>query len=391
MSPAFHHLVFWTAHVPNIQETITVKFDTMENVTFDVNSTGRSLPSNQTFSGHGTSSLPMLAVYVARMVATYTNAPVAAGITVSNFFLLFLYARKKKVRNNVRIFVANLAVFDFQRGCIILPLLEFLPHETLEENTTGRVCAFLRGYTNSVFFVAHLGHLLIGLDRFLAISLPFRHENIMSKRNCWIFIIISWIIGLLVSFGPSLGVPVIPGVLDKVTCHGYTVSGTGYTLLIVTYSLLIVFIEVFLYGGMYYIANKHTKEIAKLEIGVREQAKKRAKKNNKAAITTLVTTGLFIFCWVPYTLAFAFMSLCLSTGTRTCVLPPAESVALFACLGVVSNIQPLLNPIIFAFRDAGNRQCMKEMLCFCMPGKNRVAAAETSEMQNRVTSVAATT
>ncbi|KAF7697444.1 dopamine receptor D1b [Silurus meridionalis] len=301
---------------------------------------------------------------------------------------------RSKVTN---FFVISLAISDLLVAILVMPwkaateIVGFWPF--------GAFCNIWVAFDIMCSTASILNLCVISVDRYWAISSPFRYERKMTPKVAFIMISVAWTLSVLISF--------IPVQLNwhKTQSAGYSELNSTYAELsqdncdsslnrtyAISSSLISFYIPVAImivtYTRIYRIAQKQIRRISALERAA-ENAKNRYssmgnsssidsessfkisfKRETKVLKTLSVIMGVFVFCWLPFFILNCMVPFC----------EPNESVD-FPCINTTTFdvfvwfgwANSSLNPIIYAF-NADFRKAFSSLLgCqnVC-PGSNSI-------------------
>jgi len=126
------------------------------------------------------------------------------------FVIIFIFRRKKLLKQPPNIFFVNLAIADFLATLLCVPF--YIITVGAESWTFGDNDCVRRGFCRAVaFFLSTL--LLVSVyflaavafDRFIAIVYNWQYERLMSVKRAWIAVVICWIAALLCASPPAYG------------------------------------------------------------------------------------------------------------------------------------------------------------------------------------------
>ncbi|XP_077388769.1 D(1) dopamine receptor-like [Festucalex cinctus] len=277
-------------------------------------------------------------------------------------------------------FVISLAVSDLLVAILVMPwkavseIAGFWPF--------GSFCDTWVAFDIMCSTASILNLCVISLDRYWAISSPFRYERKMTPKVAFVMISAAWTLSVLISFIPvqlnwhkarttsfgSLSSPSSTFLRSNVTSENCD-SSLNRTYAIST-SLISFYIPVAImlvtYTQIYRIAQKQIRRISALERAA-ESAKNRHdsmgggssiadsessfkmtfKRETKVLKTLSVIMGVFVCCWLPFFVLNCMVPFCeQSSGGEAfpCVSPTTFDV--FVWFGWANSS---LNPIIYAF------------------------------------------
>ncbi|XP_043983877.1 D(1) dopamine receptor-like isoform X1 [Gambusia affinis] len=317
---------------------------------------------------------------------------------------------RSKVTN---FFVISLAVSDLLVAILVMPwkavteIAGFWPF--------GSFCDTWVAFDIMCSTASILNLCVISLDRYWAISSPFRYERKMTPKVAYVMISVAWTLSVLISFIPvqlnwhkAQGKPYKPLTEALVSLGSNTTSlrtsencdsSLNRTYAIST-SLISFYIPVAImvatYTQIYRIAHRQIRRISALERAA-ESAKNRHnsvgrgssiaesessfkmtfKRETKVLKTLSVIMGVFVCCWLPFFILNCMVPFCeQSSGEAfTCISPTTFDV--FVWFGWANSS---LNPIIYAF-NADFRKAFSILLgCHRLyPGGHNVETASLNK------------
>nr|XP_015204898.1 PREDICTED: D(1A) dopamine receptor [Lepisosteus oculatus] len=310
---------------------------------------------------------------------------------------------RSKVTN---FFVISLAVSDLLVAILVMPwkaiteIAGFWPF--------GSFCNIWVAFDIMCSTASILNLCIISVDRYWAISSPFRYERKMTPKVAFIMISVAWTLSVLISFIPvqlnwhkaqttSFSEP-------NVSYRGLPLDNCDSSLnrtYAISSSLISFYIPVAImivtYTRIYRIAQKQIRRISALERAA-ESAKNRHssmgnsssmetessfkmsfKRETKVLKTLSVIMGVFVCCWLPFFILNCMVPFCEHTLPSGNDFPCISSTTfdVFVWFGWANSS---LNPIIYAF-NADFRRAFSILL-----GCNRLCptsnAIETVSINN---------
>uniref|UniRef100_A0A4W5NL96 Dopamine D1 receptor n=1 Tax=Hucho hucho TaxID=62062 RepID=A0A4W5NL96_9TELE len=271
---------------------------------------------------------------------------------------------RSKVTN---FFVISLAVSDLLVAVLVMPwkavteVAGFWPF--------GSFCDTWVAFDIMCSTASILNLCVISVDRYWAISSPFRYERKMTPKVAFVMISVAWTLSVLISFIPvQLNWHKAPQDLDN--CN-FSLNRT-YAISTSLISFYIpVIIMVVTYTQIYRIAHRQIRCIATLERAA-ESAKNRHnsmgegdgessisesessfkmtfKRETKVLKTLTLIVGVFVCCWLPFFILNCMVPFCEpsprgAAASFTCISPTTFDV--FVWFGWANSS---INPIIYAF------------------------------------------
>lgn len=302
---------------------------------------------------------------------------------------------RSKVTN---FFVISLAISDLLVAILVMPwkaateIVGFWPF--------GEFCNVWVAFDIMCSTASILNLCVISVDRYWAISSPFRYERKMTPKVACLMISVAWTLSVLISFIPvqlnwhkaqSASYAQLngtfPGDLPPDNCDSslnrtYAISSSLISFYIPVAIMIVT------YTRIYRIAQKQIRRISALERAA-ESAKHRHssmgnslsmesessfkmsfKRETKVLKTLSVIMGVFVCCWLPFFILNCMVPFCEAEGTTDFPCISSTTFDVFVWFGWANSS---LNPIIYAF-NADFRKAFSILLgCHRLcPGSNAI-------------------
>ncbi|XP_063076418.1 D(1) dopamine receptor [Engraulis encrasicolus] len=329
-------------------------------------------PSNSTGRVSGMDEFPnrilMTCVFLLLILWTlFGNFAVCAAV------LRFRHLRAK-VTN---IFIVSLALSDLLVAVLVMPWKAAA--EVLGHWPFGTFCNTWVAFDIMCSTASILNLCVISLDRYWAISSPFRYERKMNKRLALLVVSLTWILSGVISLVPvqlqwHKAEQVTEAKLSNQTAENCDSSlSRAYAIWSSLVSFYIpVAIMIVTYTKIYQIAHIQIKKITSLEraadaaacrsnVSPYPRQKMKLSKETKLLKTLSIIMGVFVCCWFPFFVMNCIIPFCQGTQNDRPKCVSETTFAIFMWLGWCNSS---LNPIIYAF-NADFREAFVRLLDCC--------------------------
>ncbi|XP_061754657.1 dopamine receptor D1b [Nerophis ophidion] len=321
---------------------------------------------------------------------------------LGNTLVCAAVAKFRHLRSKVtNFFVISLAISDLLVAILVMPwkaateIMGFWPF--------GAFCNMWVAFDIMCSTASILNLCVISVDRYWAISSPFRYERKMTPKVACLMISVAWTLSVLISFIPvqlnwhkahttsyaelNLSYPgdLPPDNCDSRLNRSYAISSSVISFYIPVAIMIVT------YTRIYRIAQKQIRRISALERAA-ESAKNRHssmgntsniesessfkmsfKRETKVLKTLSVIMGVFVCCWLPFFILNCMVPLCDPNLLNHAAGFPCISHTTFDVFVWFGWANSSLNPIIYAF-NADFRKAFSILLgCHRLcPGSNTI-------------------
>uniref|UniRef100_A0A672UAQ6 D(1B) dopamine receptor n=1 Tax=Strigops habroptila TaxID=2489341 RepID=A0A672UAQ6_STRHB len=309
---------------------------------------------------------------------------VAAGSLLALLILWTLFGnvlvcaaivRYRHLRSKVtNIFIVSLAVSDLLVAVLVMPWKAVA--EVAGYWPFGAFCNVWVAFDIMCSTASILNLCVISVDRYWAISSPFRYERKMTQRLALVMISVAWALSVLISFIPVQlnwhkgGDLVAAESCDSSLNRTYAISSSLISFYIPVAIMIVT------YTRIYRIAQVQIRRISSLERAVEHaescrsshidchhhtSLKSSIRKETKVLKTLSVIMGVFVCCWLPFFILNCVVPFCESSPSDPHAGLPCVSETTFNIFVWFGWANSSLNPIIYAF-NADFRKVFSNLL-----------------------------
>lgn len=261
--------------------------------------------------------------------------------------------RNKKLQTITNYFLVSLAVADFLVGALAIPCALIIDLGISYHNYS--LCIFVLSMLIILTQSSIFSLLLVAVERYIAIVLPFHYRRLMKPRIAKLVILLTWVLACVMGLIPLMGFQR----RYKRTQHCIFVYVVNMTYMVyinffgsVLTSLLVMF---FIYAHIFITVRKHVKNIANMRTISAKQARKNVGIGRKVRKATSIFLILFLFiiCWIPLHILN-----CVTLFCPRCTVP----LQLTLTAVILSHANSVFNPLIYAYRMKSFHQAFKSII-----------------------------
>ena len=272
------------------------------------------------------------------------NGLLSLTAILGNVVIIFALQKASSIPTTSRILMQSLAATDLSVGVLGHPLYIAVIAGIRQSYGCENIHEILMAFfilSASLVFVSFQMVILIGVDRFLAITLHLRYNELVTPKRVVIIVAGVWIFTL-------------SAVFIGVFCY----FQAGEMVLVVCGYVSMLLLSI-IYTKVYFVARRHQ---ASINNQAQVTSNLNLARNKNLAIKTLFVFAVFEVCYLPYLIAL------------TVLLVSGPSVVLQGTVQFTTVLMMLnssLNPIVFGWKMAEIRQIVKskfKTLFYCTLG-----------------------
>ena len=286
----------------------------------------------------------------------YVTAECVTGAlsVLGNSFVLLAIWRTRALRTVTNCFIGSLAAADVLVGIVIPPTV-LLPYRGLPKEFYG--CVLLNTVVVLITNISVLNLLAVALERFLAISDPFRYQRLMTVKRAMVVVLITWVVAILLGLVPIMGWNL--GQERFKTCSFIEVIDMKYMVYLNFFGVIIpplVFMLVIYLYIFHIIRKQQRRTVTHLTVLSRDERRnvRQQKREVRGAKGLAYVIILFAVCWIPLHIMNCFI---LFDPEKAAPFP-----ALLAAI-VLSHANSFVNPFLYAFSNSQFKRAMERLLC----------------------------
>ena len=290
----------------------------------------------------GTENKDLRSWYIANCVV---NAFLTITAIILSSVTIQVLLKTSSLPKTLKTLLLSLAVSDLGVGLLVEPLYFGLLVSWVQgNNSTGGSCSTFLLMSVLFSVASFLGVMALSVDRFLAIHLHLRYQELVTHKRVVAAVISIWVFTSSLSLFRWLG-------SKKVTSVFLAIMGVACFAL-----------SAVLYFKIYLAVRRHRNQIHALQV---QQVVEDGEMNNfarlrKSALATFYVYLVFLLCYLPSACAFFVVAIFgSSTGVKS----------YFICSTTVVFLNSSLNPVIYCWKMRHIRRAIMDMLRNVLPSQ----------------------
>ena len=279
-------------------------------------------------------------LYTVLVVNCFINAILSFTAIVLNIITIQALRKTSSLSKTLKTLLLSLAISDVGVGLVVQPLYVASHAMKIEQNTDNIAFHTVeKAYLiQSILFgfASYFGVVLLTVDRFLAIHLHLRYQELVTYKRVVAVVISVWLLSALISFlSLSMGL-------------------VAFSIVLGTISVVCVVITGILYCKIYAAVRHHTNQMHALQVQQEAQNEDMANaaRQIKTALATFYVYVVFLACYLPIScVRFA------EINGETALLSHLEYFTL-----TLVYLNSSLNPLIYCWKMRYIRQTVMDIL-----------------------------
>ncbi|XP_020910279.1 D(5)-like dopamine receptor [Exaiptasia diaphana] len=271
--------------------------------------------------------------------------------TFGNWLVIYVILTRRRLQTIANWYILSLAISDLLIGVFVVP--SAVAHEMV---TIPHFPIWVMFY-NSLFYVSVGNLCVMTLDRYIAVTQPFRYFTVMTNRRVILSVALAWLVPSLIGL-----LPITWHHISNISRKSY-IDRVYYSAIVIGLEIIPCVVMVIIYARLFVIARKHSRQITAHRKACFESqseysrvafgrdssvsySHRREQRSNLKAFATILL--MFVACWT------------LSAYRTLCNYRLVQCTAVTTLLTQISRILMFLNTalnfIVYAILKADIRK-----------------------------------
>ena len=280
-------------------------------------------------------------LYSAFISICVINGFLSYTATMMNIVTIHAMRKTSSLPKPLKSLLLSLAVSDLGVGLLVQPFYISLLIKRLQQNISSCHVYNVFAMIVSLFFTASfLGVVAITVDRFLAIHLHLRYQELVTHKRAVAVVISIWLFSLLLMIMPFW----LP---------------TGITAIILaSVGVACLLVSATVYARIYLVVQRHKNQMVALQMQQMQQGAENEDMVNfasirKSAVCVFYIYLVFLLCYVP---RFIFLA-------AAKILDPSIALNRFSVYSwTLMLLNSSLNPVVYCWKMRNFRQAIMDLL-----------------------------
>ena len=255
-----------------------------------------------------------------------------------NIVTIHALRKASSLPKNLKTLLLSLAVSDLCIGLLGQPFYTTLLVKLIQKQNSDCHTYLVFGFIVSVFFYASfLGVLVISVDRFLAIHLHLRYQELVTHKRVVAVVISIWLLSVFLPLTPSW------------------ISLDNYSIINLFVQVIGLLLTTVVYIRIYFAARRHKNQIQALQVQEIEENGEIANfaRLIRSAVGVFYVYLVFLVCYLPFFINVAAAAI---NGPSISL----KRVSLFAWTLLFLNSS--LNPLIYGWKMRSIQHAIMDIL-----------------------------
>ena len=279
-------------------------------------------------------------LYTFLVVNCVINAILSFTAIVLNIITIQALRKTSSLSKTFKTLLLSLAISDVGVGLVVQPLYVASHAMKIEQNTNNIAFHTVeKAYlipTKLFGFASYFGVVLLTVDRFLAIHLHLRYQELVTYKRVVAVVISVWLLSALISFLSS------------------SMAQVALSIVLGTILVVCVVITGILYCKIYAAVRHHTNQIHALQVQQEAQNEDMANvaRQRKTALATFYVYVVFLACYLPI------------SGVQLAMISGETALLSNLCYFTMTlvHLNSSLNPLIYCWKMRHMRQKVMDIL-----------------------------
>ena len=277
------------------------------------------------------------------IVNSVLNAFLTISAIILNSITVQALRKTSTLPKPLKALLLNLAVSDLGVGLLVEPFYFGLLVKWLQrDNSTDATCTtFL--LTLYLFFAASFsGVMVLSVDRFLAVHLHLRYQELVTHKRVVAVVISVWVFSAFLSL-----------------CYLW-VSRNNFYILIVIVGVVYLVLSALVYFKIYFAVRRHRNQVQAMQVAQNDQIANAARLR-KSAVSVFYVYLVFLLCYLPKICSFVVVLICgFSPGVKV----------FFSFSTTLLFLNSSLNPVIYCWKMRHIRRAVLDIVQNTLPRHN---------------------